>query len=103
MIIMIEKLTKRQLKKEVDSFPRCGFGPKSRLHTDLVFKKAFTKSIYDHGTNGSRIHADLTKQKFEIGYKTIHKYLRIIFGQYPVTGRPSGMERSLEYFNPNLL
>jgi hypothetical protein len=79
---LIRKTYKAYLDSEPTGFPAI-------LYTDNRFQRTFAKAIARHGTNGSLVHQELIKARFMITSKTVHAYLRKLFGSYGRKGRPS--------------
>lgn len=53
-----------------------------------VFKAHFIDAIMECGDNGSQVYALLNAKKISVSYKTIHDYMRRLFGSYKQMGRP---------------
>ncbi len=78
----IQDSYKKYVETEPTGFPAI-------LYTDKRFQKAFAKAITKHGTNGGLIHQELINARFTLTSKTVHAYLRKLFGSYKRRGRPS--------------
>lgn len=56
---------------------------------DKIFKRNFINIICEHGLDGSRILSELKAKQLKVTKRQVDHYLRILFGSYKRSGRPS--------------
>jgi hypothetical protein len=83
----VSKEKANQLKKILKDLEPGTRGPGALLH-NKDFQKYLVQAVEKCGDNGARVHKYLLENYGHISYRTIHRYIRQLFGTYPVTGRP---------------
>lgn len=91
-------MTKREIEHKINQLQEQINKRSARRDLTLFepdFRSHFVQAVMIHGDNGSQIHTYLNGKGISVSYKTVHEYIRRLFGKYTSIGRPP------KYYNNN--